>query len=224
VTERVERREQLLSAERARAELAESLNKEIAHRTKNNLAMVAGLLQLQMLQQRDPEAASALADAMSRVMTFANIQQEMQSGASVLDLLPILQRVAAASGQALAAKGVVVSVSGQAVLLPQKAATNLIVMANELITNAAKHGAPGRDGKLRVEVTLQEAEGCMHLGVWNSGNPVPSDFDVSMHHGMGLLLVRDLAAGQYGGGFTLAPRDGGSLAEVVVPVEELRRG
>ncbi len=225
--ERERLHEQLLAVERARADLAENLNREIAHRTKNNLAMVAGLLQVQMARQRTPETAKTLSEAISRVLTFASIQQEMQAGAEGwVDLLPILRRVGAASGGALPGVTVVVSVSGEAVPLPSKAATNLAVAANELITNAIKHGAPGPDGKLRVDVLMDRTdEGrSLRLCVWNSGNPVPEEFDLSGQPGMGLQLVRDLAAGQYGGAFDLKPESGGTLAEVIVPLEELQKG
>lgn len=78
VTDKVHQRERLLEAERARveaerarAQLAESLNAEISHRVKNNFAMMSGLLQMQMLTHPNPEVAGALNDAIARLRTFA---------------------------------------------------------------------------------------------------------------------------------------------------------
>ena len=48
--------EAVLEAERARTRLAQALTSEIAHRTKNNLAIVAGLLQLQMGRETGPDS------------------------------------------------------------------------------------------------------------------------------------------------------------------------
>jgi PAS domain S-box-containing protein len=219
VTERVQRREQLLAAERARAALAEGLNREIAHRTKNNLAMAAGLLQLQMHQQRDARVRTALSATMSRLMAFASIQEELQAvtAAGWVDLLPVLERVSAASAGAFAGGEAVVSVSGARAPLPSKAATNLAVVTNELVTNALKHGAAGPDGKLHVDVVIAPADDSLRLRVWNSGNPIPPDLDPTASRGLGLQLVRDLIVVQYHGAFHLRAERGGSLAEVTVP-------
>lgn len=214
-------RERLLAAERARAELAESLNREISHRVKNNLAMLAGLLQIQMAQQQDEHVSAILSGATSRLLTFASLHEEMQTTqGEAVDLLPMLRRIADASGDAVSHPDVVVSVEGVAAVLPVAMAANLAVVANELITNALKHGAPGLDDKLRVAVMLRRTDGALRLRVWNSGNPVPAGFDVGAQAGMGLQLVRDLVVEQFGGSFTLEPEHGGSAALVTAPLRE----
>ncbi len=145
--------------------------------------------------------------------------ESTREGGSV-DLLPALQRIASAPGGAFAGADVVVSVSGENLALPAKMATNLAVAANELITNAIKHGAAGPDGKLCVEVALQPQGDSLRLCVWNSGNPVAGEVDPSAQPGMGLRLVSELAVEQCEGSFTLRPEAGGTIAEVVVPLSE----
>jgi PAS domain S-box-containing protein len=225
VTEQVQTRERMLAVERARAELAESLNRETAHRTKNNLAMVAGLLRFQVLEHPDARVSATLTETVSRLMTFASIQEEMQAPTAVgwLDLLPVLRRVGSASSGAIAGGEAVVSVAGESVALPSRAATSIAVVANEFIANALKHGAPGADGKLRVDVEIEPTDGSLRLCVWNSGNPVPADFDPRAHGGMGLQLVASLVADQYGGEFSLRPERGGTLAQATVRLGDLQR-
>jgi PAS domain S-box-containing protein len=225
VTGQVETRERMLAVERARAELAESLNREIAHRTKNNLAMVAGLLRFQILEHPDARVSVTLSDTVTRLMTFASIQDELQAAATTgwLDLLPLLRRVASASSGTFAGAEAVVSVRGESLALPSRAATSVAVVANEFITNALKHGAPGADGKLRVDVEMEPTDGSLRLCVWNSGNPVPADFDLRAHQAMGLQLVASLVADQYGGEFSLRPERGGTLAQAIVPLADLQR-
>jgi PAS domain S-box-containing protein len=223
VTEQVRDREALLKAERGRAELAEALNSEIAHRVKNNLAMVAGLLRMQIAEQPEAEISAVLRDTTGRLMAFAAVHEQMQAvGEGDLDLLSVLRHIARANREAFAQTRVVVSVEGEPVFLPHKAATNLAMAANELITNAVKHGAPGADGEVRVDVGIHLADGTLRLSVRNSGNPVPADFDVSRKRGLGLRLVWGLAAEQCGGTFALRPHAGGTTAEVVVEEEKLR--
>ncbi len=91
-------------------------------------------------------------------------------------------------------------------------------------THSIKHGAPGPTGELQVKARVEPAGDQVRLAVWSSGNPVSPDFDPAQARGLGLRLVQALAVEQYGGAFSLRPHDGGSLAEVSVAHETLRRG
>jgi PAS domain S-box-containing protein len=223
ITDQVQQRQQLLASERARAELAETLNRETSHRTKNNLAMIAGLLQMQMAEARDPDVVAALRDTTGRIMAFASLHEQFQSGGGdEVDLLGIVRGLAHATTGVFAFRNVQVTVEGASVVCPRRVATNLAVMANELVTNAIKHGGPGADGEFRVEARVAQVDGRLELSVWNSGEAVPVDFDPARQRGLGLRLVWSLVTEQYGGAFTLHPQGGGSLAEVTVPVDALR--
>jgi len=218
VTDRVEQRERLLAAERARAEIAESLNDEISHRVKNNLAMVSGLLSMQVLSESNPETAAALRDAVTRVRTFASIHEQMytQPGEE-LDLLEALRRITNTTRSVFSARhGVEIGVQGERVICPARDVTNLCVVANELITNALKHGAPDEEGKLRVHVRLTTRADHLVLSVWNCGASLSADFDISRERGMGLRLVGDLVT-QYEGEFQLCGSADGTMAEVKIP-------
>ena len=59
------------------------------------------------------------------------------------------------------------------------------------------------------------------VSVWNSGNPIPDDFDPVRQDGTGLRLVRELVTQLFGGRFTIGPKAEGSLAEVCVPMQRL---
>jgi two-component sensor histidine kinase len=65
-------------------------------------------------------------------------------------------------------------------------------------------------------VRLAQRGGALEMSVWNSGNPVSADLDLSRQTGLGLSLVQSIVVGQYRGSFTLEPKDGGSLAKVTV--------
>ncbi len=203
-------------AEQARAELAETLNAEIAHRTKNNLAMAASLLQLQAGEEPE-EAAAALNDAASRLLTFASIHEQLQTTQEgEIDLLAAVQRIAQGIQEVYGAQGVQFEVQGALLLLPARVATNLAMIANELITNAAKHGCAG--GKpCQVKVRFGREPGALWLSVWNSGKPLPPDFEVGQRARLGLRLVKTLSEEQYEGRFSLRSEEGGTCAEVVVP-------
>ncbi len=207
--------------EQARAAIAEHLSDEIAHRVKNNLAMVSGLLQMQLLGQRDPEVAVALREAITRVRAFVSIHEQMYSESGPVDLLITLRSIANNIKEVFAArKDVAISVTGGGLLCASRVATNLSVVANELLINALKHGSPGADGQLRVLLSVTSDDGCVVIAVWNSGRPVAADFDVAQRRNMGLRVVLDVVHG-YGGTFALQPDGAGTRAEAVLNLEEL---
>ena len=217
ITDQVQTREKLLEAERARARLAETLVSEIGHRTKNNLAIVAGLLQMQM----DREAGrisgpDLIRDAVTRILSFAALHEQMyQSRTDTIELVNALRRIGDVNRQALSAGDVVISVEGEPVHYPSDVGTNICVVANELLTNAIKHGG-SQDGARQVEVQLSHAAGMLTLSIWDSGNPIPEDFDLGRWGKTGLGLVRTIVEEQYGGSLTLVPHQGGTLAQIVL--------
>lgn len=216
VTEKVRQRERLVAAERARTELLETLNQEIAHRTKNNLAIVAGLLQRQ-IDRRDSADTNPISDAVARLMSLSAIHEQMyqRQSADTVEMLDVLRRIADVNRHALSSGEVAISVEGEPVECPANIATNLCVVANELMTNAIKHADP-RDGRVRVEVHFGREDGRLALSVWNSHSSIASDFDVKAQGKTGLGLVRAIVEKEYRGVFTLAPERGGTMARILL--------
>ena len=213
-------RELRLEAERERAALAE----EISHQVRNNLAMVSGLLQMQLLKYRNTTVEPLLRAAVLRIQSFADIHEEIHAARSTeLDLLSALRRLATSVSRRYA-EGArpVISVDGDPLRYDARIVTNLAIAAGELMTNAVKYGGPGANGQVEVRVNCSAAVGELRLSVWSSGPPVPPDFDPVKQGAMGLQIVWDLAVSRYGGTFTLTPREGGSLAEIRVSEAALR--
>lgn len=212
VTERKRAEERLLAAERARAQLAEHLTAEIGHRTKNNLTIIAGLLQMQAADRGQVDS-DLVYDAIRRIHAFGALHQQLyETHTDEVDLVQLLRRIAQADQGSLAAGDLQITVEGEGGRYPAKAGTNLCVVANELLTNAVKHGGPV-GGTRQVKVEVAHAQGELRICVWNSGNPVAADFDPAAAGSTGMTLVRGIAA-RYAGSFTLQPAGGGSLAEL----------
>jgi two-component sensor histidine kinase len=207
-----------LAAEQLRAKLAEQLYAEINHRMKNNLMMLAGVLEMQAyaLPAGSP-AAGALRDAVTRVAALSAVHEHLYEGKpGDVELRDVIGRIGQMDVEALAATGVEFAVTGDEVHVPSKLGSTLAIVTNELITNALKYGAAGANGRRRIEVTVRRRDGGISLAVWNSGNPVPTDFDLAAHRGMGLELVLAVVSEQLRGHFTMVPREGGTLAELAI--------
>ena len=218
VTGQVYNRERLLEEERNRTRLAEALNAELNHRVKNNLAMVAGLLQMQIADRpKEDAAAGLLRESIARLRAIAAVHEQLnETQVTEVEVVDAIRRIARASQQVLMSDQVGVSVQGEPVFLPSRSATTLCVVVNELLTNAMKHGAAHPSGARTVRVSVQRGGGKLRLGVWNSGNAVVEDFDFAAQSQMGLRLVRGIVLDQFRGSFSLTPADSGTLAQVTV--------
>ncbi len=151
------------------------------------------------------------------MLTFASIHEQLQTTQEgEIDYLAALQRIVEGIREVYGAYGVEFSVHGAPLMLPARLATNLAMVANELITNAAKHGCT--DGKkCEVKVRFGRERGSLWLSVWNSGTPLGREFTIAKDARLGLRLVKTLVEEQHAGRFSLRPEENGTCAEVIVP-------
>src|SRR5262249_11484921 len=79
-------------------------------------------------------------------------------------------------------------------------ATTFAIILNELIANAIEHGFEGRErGEIRISAA--EVDGEATVRVADDGRSLPADFSVEASAGLGLQLVRGLAASDLRGAF-----------------------
>jgi PAS domain S-box-containing protein len=222
VTAHVRVQEKLIEAERVRTRMAEALNAELNHRIKNNLAMVAGLLRMQLDEAGPGDTGTALIrQAIQRLGALAAVHEQLSdTQVGEVEIVDMIRRVATSAGKTLGGEQVQVSVAGEAVHCPARTATIVSVVTNELITNALKHGGSGEGGTPVIRVDVGRRGGELHLGVWNSGG-LPASGVPQPREQSGLRLVQDLVS-QCEGRFALTPHEGGVLARVVL--EEARLG
>ena len=218
VTDQVRTREQLLAAERGRTELAERLTAEINHRMKNNLMLLAGVLEMQAMEEpRESRLAEALRDAATRISALSVVHEHLYAGQSgKVELRDIMQRIGELGICALGGGNVALAVSGEKVYVSSKMASTIAILANELITNAIKHGAADADGKRRIKIKLGCRAGEFKLTIWNSGSPIPADFDICTRQRLGLHLAQMVVEHQLGGKFSLRPHKTGTVSEVIL--------
>ena len=112
-------------------------------------------------------------------------------------------------------------VAPQPVELASPQATNMAIILNELVGNALKHGLKDLpEGHIRVE--LQAGDDDLTLVVADDGHGLDHDLTSPAHQGLGLLLVKTMAEGEFKGRFTLRSAEKGAAARLVIPWESLR--
>lgn len=180
---------------------------EIHHRVKNNLQIVAGLLQLQAGNTRDDTIKIALAEGKSRVETMALVHQLLyESGDfSQIALSVYLRRL----GDLLLASYCAdparirlrLDVDDAKLELNRLIPIGLLV--HELLCNAFKHAFPaGGEGEINVNLREHAADGSVTLTVSDTGVGLPAGLNPQEAKTLGLKLVRMLAE-QIGGALTI---------------------
>ena len=158
---------------------------EVDHRVKNNLQLIASLIQLQARRSTDPEAEAALRAVLARVNAVATVHRRLFQGDvqrfAVADFLrDLCGDLAASAGR----DDIAFALDLEPVEIPAASAAPFALVAQELIGNALKHAFPGgRAG--RITVTLVEGPGACVLTVADDGVGLGDG-----PPGFGLSLVR----------------------------------
>jgi two-component sensor histidine kinase len=216
--------------------------REVHHRVKNNLQTISSLLRLQSRRMPAGEARHALEESERRVRSIAVVHEilsrDTADAVDFNDILPSLARMAEDLGRD--DRPVVVEYHGEAGQLQASLATPLAVVITELLQNAAEHGwgegagypgddhaplasdasvgPPGKKRPLRVDVELCRSDGELRVTVRDNGVGLPPGFSIDDTSSLGLSIVRSLVETQMGGTITMHT-DGGTLVELVIPVQ-----
>ncbi|WP_253710657.1 sensor histidine kinase [Bradyrhizobium sp. WD16] len=173
------------------------LKAESDHRLLNDLQMTISLLSLQSRNSANPEAASQLAIAATRVSMIARMHHRLNSndGVRTFEFRKFLEDFchdfsAMSSSDGSPGK---IDVEGCEIDLPAGTAVPLGFIASELITNAAKHG------RRRIAISLEsDPKQGYALSVANDGPALPEGFDPGASKGLGMRIIQSFTS-QIGG-------------------------
>jgi len=172
------------------------LLKEVHHRVKNNLQIVASLLGLQAGRWKNPEVIEVLQDTRNRVKSMALLHETLYRSEN-LGHINFADYLKGLCGQLLYSSGPVtgrIRLEYQVVPLnlPLEQAVPCGLIVSELVSNALKHGFPGdRTGRILVGL-IPVDEQTILLSIRDEGTGLPSDFKPDTSTGLGLKLVSGL--------------------------------
>lgn len=203
-----ERTEELGSAnERLRSALGERevLIKEVYHRVKNNLAIVASLISLQHAETRPENLEEAFDKLGRRVNAIALIHEKLYRSA---DLASIAFKDYAADLcntliYSLSANPAAISFALEATddRFPADTLIPLGLIITELVTNSLKYAFLGRP-RGGIAISLAKSEGGYRLEVRDDGKPPAEKRTILESSSLGVRLVTSLVA-QIGGSLEL---------------------
>ena len=198
-------REEALSALRRSLDEKETLLREVHHRVKNNLQIVSGLLQMQLVRATDPVVAAPLRESVLRIQSMALVHQSIYGSTSLdrVDLSGYVRRLVGALHSGFDPR-VDVELRLVDVYVGIDVAVPLGLCLNELLTNAFKYGVgrrhessarptERRTGDADVVVEVQQSGGMLEVAVMDSGAGLPEGVGLETTKSLGLRLVRTLA-------------------------------
>lgn len=169
--------------------------KEIHHRVKNNLAIVSGLLQLQMYESDDPLIRDTLQESERRIQTMALIHEQLYNSDSlgsissdtyIADLVKTIQNTIGSD------QDVNLITDIASIELDINQAVPFALLINEVVTNSFKHAFEGgNDNTITIRIIEKNAQVHAHLS--DNGKGLPDNLEPEMSDTLGMNLIDNFA-------------------------------
>lgn len=158
----------------------EVLLREVHHRVKNNLQLIASIMNIQMRKASSPEAKLLVKGLHDRVMSLATVHRELYQTSGLTDvradellsmIVAQVLRMGNAPGQQIETR-----TEFDPIRLTPDQAVPLSLILTEALTNVLKHAGKGEDGRIWLSVSLHGGEeGRARLRIANSLRANPAD-------------------------------------------------
>jgi two-component sensor histidine kinase/sugar lactone lactonase YvrE len=174
----------------------EVLLAEVHHRVKNNLAVISGLLQMQIFKTNNQETQDILQDSQNRIKSMSLIHEKLYQNGTfasvefdnyITDLVSEIQR-----SYPEKAKMVEVNLHLEPIQLELTVAIPCGLLLNELLTNVYKHAFSGRQHG-RIDIVFAAENEHYVLKVQDNGVGLEPGVDLKRINSMGIKLIHTLA-------------------------------
>ena len=206
ITERKLQQEKILESLKEK----EILLAEIHHRVKNNLAVVASMMQIQAHTSDDKKLTDSLLECVLRIKSMANIHEHLYRSQHFAELdftVNLMELVSSIISTMQYTTEINVEYACEKVLLNVSQAIPSSLIVNEVITNIIKHAFSGMEKGL-VSVRISEKNNELFLEINDNGNGFPDDFEAENSTTLGFQLIKILS-GQLEGEYSYYSNESG---------------
>lgn len=170
----------------------EVLLKEVHHRVKNNMQVIASMLNLQSRYVDDVRAIEAFKESQNRIRTMALVHEKLYMTKDLARInfagyvRDLTNYLLSAHGEA--ASAITLKTDIEDIFLSIDTALPCGMILNELITNSIKHAFPGgRGGEIFIELHLDNDN--LILTARDNGAEIPEDLSIWNTISMGGQLI-----------------------------------
>nr|NIT62057.1 sensor histidine kinase [Fodinibius sp.]NIV16645.1 PAS domain S-box protein [Fodinibius sp.]NIY30637.1 PAS domain S-box protein [Fodinibius sp.] len=194
---------------------------EVHHRVKNNLAIISGLLQMQVFNTNDENLLAKLKESQSRIQSIAMVHEKLYSSETfseiaidkyIDDLLNMVE-----DSMTDFEKDIRVYTDMEPIRLTVGQAIPCGLLLNEMITNCYKHAFENKE-EGEINISIEENEGQITLNVTDNGVGLPEDFNIDQQSSLGMTIINTLTT-QLNGQLEVNSGDFGSRFSLVFDIE-----
>jgi two-component sensor histidine kinase len=179
---------------KAALERHQFLIKEMNHRVKNSLALVASMLRLQAREDCDPTFAERLEEATLRVGAIARVHEQLYQSEDIerFDVGRYIEAICKDLSASFAQCEISVQAQPGIVISADRAISSALIVT-ELVSNAAKHAYQGHGaGRVWVSIATTGVDS-FSISVRDEGAGLPEGFQIGKGRGLGTRIIRALA-------------------------------
>lgn len=174
----------------------EILLAEVHHRVNNNLALISGLLDLELSQIKNDEVRDLFRKSQLRIKSIGKVHVKLYQAEdfSNVPFEDYMKDIASTISEIWGNGKKVIQINSDVedVKLNVNQAIPCGLIMNELVTNAYKHAFPNKKDNSEIKVELLKNEEDISLIVSDNGVGLPKGFSLSEPGSLGFTLVRIL--------------------------------
>jgi|GEM_PF-2762010 len=172
----------------------DTLMREMHHRVKNNLAVIASILELQKFQPVE-SVDELIEDTQARIQSIAKIHEKLYQTETLTDI-EVREYIEEFSDVLFktfnsSQKDIRLRRDIEPFRLDIEKAVPLGLIINELLSNAYKHGFPDiHEGDIKI--TLTKEKDTATISVADNGKGLPANFSITNGESLGTTLIQTL--------------------------------
>lgn len=200
----------------------ETLLRETHHRVKNNLQIVASLLNLQSGFIKDAESKHFFQDSQNRIKTIAALHEKLYGSEkySHVELKKYIEQLVeillTSFGIDQSLIKIITDIENIDIDIEYSVPIGLVI--NEIITNSFKYAFPaGSKGEIFINIRKNGDEICLEIG--DNGFGLNEELDIANLKSLGLQLIFTLIEGQLSGKVNFIPSVKGLAYGIKIPIK-----
>jgi len=169
---------------------SEVLLSEIHHRVKNNLAVISGLMEIQVLKSDSKETRDKIKDCQARINSIALTHELVyrEKKFSEINFGELIKKIAK-NVVSTFDQNVTLDFNIEPVILNINQALPSSLFVNEIVTNAMKHAFETAEDPI-IEIEMYETDKNVILSISDNGCGFPENFKFAQEKSLGLKLIK----------------------------------